>query len=56
MAETFVGLGLHVVLASGTWVEGVVSHIDQHTRLLTLKNGLYMRKEICPSFLHVKPY
>ncbi|CAG8525729.1 2990_t:CDS:10, partial [Paraglomus occultum] len=38
MAETFVGLGLHVVLASGTWVEGVVSHIDQHTRLLTLKN------------------
>ncbi|KAG9293737.1 hypothetical protein G9A89_019074 [Geosiphon pyriformis] len=40
MAEAFIGLGVHVVLSNDSWVEGTVSHIDQHTQLLTLKNAL----------------
>ncbi|CAG8438131.1 567_t:CDS:10 [Ambispora leptoticha] len=41
MAEAFIGLDVHVVLSDNSWVEGTVSHINQDTQLLTLKNVTY---------------
>ncbi|RUS29962.1 hypothetical protein BC938DRAFT_480009, partial [Jimgerdemannia flammicorona] len=38
MAEAFLGLTVSLTLNSGVSLEGIVSHIDQHTQQLTLKD------------------
>lgn len=53
MAEAFIGYSVHVELANGSSLEGTVSHIDSHTQLLTLKNGLYFMLLIIVSILNI---
>ncbi|CAJ0755594.1 17893_t:CDS:10 [Entrophospora sp. SA101] len=38
MVENFIGATLQVELTNGSSLEGIVSHIDSHTQLLTLKD------------------
>ncbi|CAG8632654.1 1062_t:CDS:2, partial [Acaulospora colombiana] len=45
MAEAFIGLGVRVELNNSSSLEGIVSHIDSHTHLLTLKNVKLDNKE-----------